>query len=193
MILNNSAYKSHYDILGVKEDANYEDIRTVYRSAILTSHPDKLHNHNNTSEASSHPSKHQETQNAFLEIQKAWEILSDQRSRAAYDIELQAMRQDASTAEDVGFDDLKIEASGGDEDDDDDVIELSYPCRCGDFYVIDSLDLANMGYPLVKHGREVLIESFKDLPASVVLPCGSCSLKLRLSINGNSRLALSSG
>ncbi|RAL53607.1 hypothetical protein DM860_012222 [Cuscuta australis] len=190
MILNSSAHKSHYDILGVKEDASYEDIRTVYRSAILTFHPDKLHDNSSSSEPSHH-SKHEVTKNAFLDIQKAWEILSDQRSRAAYDIELCAMRQDAATAEDVGFDDLKIEASGGD---DDGVFALSYPCRCGDFYVIDSLDLTNMGYPLVKGRREMFIETSKDLPVSVVLPCGSCSLKVRLLINQDTtRLASSSG
>lgn len=178
MILNgNSVHKSHYDILGVKEDANYEDIRTVYRSAILSFHPDKLHT---TSDSS--PSQC-ETENRFLEIQKAWEILSDQRSRAVYDNELRSLRQDAATSEDIGLDDLKIEA-------DTDVLELSYPCRCGDFYVIDSLDLADIGCPLVRDERKIFIETSKDLPASVVLPCGSCSLKVRLLINSDTRLQL---
>ncbi|CAH9078034.1 unnamed protein product [Cuscuta epithymum] len=190
MILNNSIHKSHYDVLGVREDANYEHIRTVYRSAILSFHPDKLHDNNHTSDAFS-SSKHDKTKETFLEIQKAWEILSDHRSRAVYDNELRSLRQDASSAEDLGFDDLQMEVCGGG----DDVIELSYPCRCGDFYVIDSLDLANMGYPLVKKdGREIFtVEASKDLPVSVVLPCGSCSLKVRLLISPDSKLASTSG
>nr|GLL48880.1 DPH4 homolog [Ipomoea trifida]GMD96308.1 DPH4 homolog [Ipomoea batatas] len=178
MILNgNAVHKSHYDILGVEEDANYEDIRAVYRSAILSFHPDKRH-----STPDSSPSK-RETENRFLEIQKAWEILSDQRSRTIYDNELRSLRQDAATSEDIGVDDLKVEAAG-------DVLELSYPCRCGDFYVIDSLDLADIGCPLVRDGRKMFIETSKDLPASVVLPCGSCSLKVRLLISPNTRLEL---
>nr|GMD35728.1 DPH4 homolog [Ipomoea batatas] len=91
------------------------------------------------------------------------------------------MRQDAATSEDISVDDLKIEVAG-------DVLELSYPCRCGDFYVINSLDLADIGCPLVRHGRKIFIETSKDLPASVVLPCGSCSLKVRLLINPNTRM-----
>nr|GLL41572.1 DPH4 homolog [Ipomoea trifida] len=86
------------------------------------------------------------------------------------------MRQDAATSEDISVDDLKIEVAG-------DVLELSYPC----IYVINSLDLADIGCPLVRHGRKIFIETSKDLPASVVLPCGSCSLKVRLLINPNTR------
>uniref|UniRef100_A0A803QAQ3 J domain-containing protein n=1 Tax=Cannabis sativa TaxID=3483 RepID=A0A803QAQ3_CANSA len=39
-----SIQETHYDILSVKEDATYDEIRKCYRSAILKSHPDKLQN-----------------------------------------------------------------------------------------------------------------------------------------------------
>ncbi|KAL8142571.1 hypothetical protein V2J09_015603 [Rumex salicifolius] len=40
-----------YNILNVKEDASYEDIRGSYRSSLLNSHPDKLQYSSDTQNA----------------------------------------------------------------------------------------------------------------------------------------------
>ncbi|CAK9163680.1 unnamed protein product [Ilex paraguariensis] len=171
MLINSSAiHRTHYDILGVKEDASYEAIRLNHRTAILNSHPDKLQK---TSET---PNPDLEPGDRFVEVQRAWEILSNPRSRAVYDNELRALRQDTVTAEDVCLEDLTVEDSG-------EILELFYRCQCGDYFSVDSLELGEMGYQLLRNGNKVYLETPSALPASFVLPCGSCSLNIRLLIN----------
>lgn len=168
--------KTHYDILGVREDANYEEIRTSYRSAILDSHPDKLQK---TSETSF---PNHESGNRFLEVQRAWEILSNSKSRVAYDSELQASRHDFVAAEDVGLEDLMVENTG-------EFLELFYQCRCGDYFSIDSSELEEMGYQLLRDGSKISLHiSDATLPSSIILSCGSCSLQVRLLINADIKL-----
>lgn len=164
--------ETHYDILSVRVDASYEEIRTGYRSAILNYHPDKLQN---TSELSDHD---HESGDRFLKVQKAWEILSNSRSRAVYDSELRASRQGMIAAEDVSLEDMMIEENG-------EVLDLFYQCRCGDCFSIDSMELDDMGYTLLKNGNKISLQSPDTLPASVILPCGSCSLHVRLLVNAD--------
>lgn len=164
--------RTHYDILGVKEDATCDEIRTSYRSSILNYHPDKLQKTPDISNSNNQP------ENRFLEIQRAWEILGNSKSREVYDIELQALRQDAIASEDISLEDLTVEDAG-------DVVELYYQCRCGDYFSINSLELEEMGYLLLRDGNNVSLQTPNAFPASVVLPCGSCSLKIRLLINAD--------
>ncbi|MBA0738244.1 hypothetical protein Gogos_011636 [Gossypium gossypioides] len=164
MILgSNSVRETHYDVLFVKEDASYEEIRASYRTAILNSHPDKLNSDHETGER-------------FLRVQKAWEILSDPKSRTAYDSELRDLRQDVVASEDISLDDMIIEDAG-------EVMELYYQCQCGDNFSVDSLELNQMGYTLMRDGTGIFVRTPDALPASIVLPCGSCSLLVRLMIN----------
>ncbi|XP_022853641.1 DPH4 homolog [Olea europaea var. sylvestris] len=100
----NLTLKSHYEILDVKEDARSDEIRTCYRTAILSYHPDKMQTTSHTSNPAN------ELGRRFLEVQRAWEILGDSKSRALYDNELQSSRQDSATAEDIRLEDLSIEA-----------------------------------------------------------------------------------
>ncbi|KAF8410036.1 hypothetical protein HHK36_002556 [Tetracentron sinense] len=176
MLLGRSSIqKTHYDILSVNEDASYNDIRASYRSAILNSHPDKLRM------ASEIPDLDQESENRFLKVQKAWEILGDSRSRLVYDSELRASRRDTVNAEDVSFGDMMVEDVG-------EVLELFYQCRCGNFYSVDSSELGEMGYSLERSGSKILFRTPDALPASFLIPCGSCSLKIRLMIDMDTRL-----
>ncbi|PON82007.1 Zinc finger, DPH-type [Trema orientale] len=66
-----------------------------------------------------------------------------------------------------------------------DMIELFYQCRCGDYFSLDSLELGKLGYPLLRDGSKISLLTGDALPASVVLPCGSCSLKVRFLINSD--------
>lgn len=171
MILrSNSVRETHYDVLSVKEDASYEEIRVSYRTAILNSHPDKLNSDHETGER-------------FLRVQKAWEILSDPKSRTAYDNELRDLRQDVVASEDIGLDDMIIEDAG-------EVMELYYQCRCGDNFLVDSLELNQMGYTLMRDGTGIFLRTPDALPASIVLPCGSCSLLVRLMINPDVKVSI---
>ncbi|GMJ10831.1 hypothetical protein like AT4G10130 [Hibiscus trionum] len=81
MILGSKSIReTHYDVLSVKEDASYDEIRTNYRNAILNSHPYKLNSDYESGER-------------FLRVQKAWEIFSDPNSQTIYDRELRDSRQ----------------------------------------------------------------------------------------------------
>ncbi|KAG6624688.1 DPH4 homolog [Carya illinoinensis] len=164
--------ETHYNILSVKEDASYEEIRTSYRSAILNSHPDKLQKTSETSDPD------QELRERFLKVQRAWEVLSNLRLRAVYDSELRDLRQDAVAADDISLEDMMVEDSG-------DALELFYQCRCGDYFSVDSLELGKMGYVLLREGNKISLQTPDASLASVVLPCGSCSLKIRLLINSD--------
>ncbi|KAK3039750.1 hypothetical protein RJ639_027407 [Escallonia herrerae] len=78
---------------------------------------------------------------------------------------------DAIGAEDVTFEDLTVEDAG-------DVMEFLYQCQCSDYYSIDSLELGEMGFVLSRDRSTISLHSRNALPASVVLLCGSCSLKI---------------
>ncbi|MCL7025390.1 hypothetical protein MKW94_001969 [Papaver nudicaule] len=164
-----SVQKTHYDILSVKEDANYEEIRKSYRSAIIDTHPDKIQATAKTSDIQHEPRE------TFLMVQKAWEILSDSKTRGIYDRELRDSRRDTETADDVSLEEMMVEEVG-------EVLELFYECRCGDHFSIDSIELGEMGYSLGKDESKIFIRRPDSIPATVILPCGSCSLKIRLTI-----------
>ncbi|CAJ1933805.1 unnamed protein product [Sphenostylis stenocarpa] len=173
LLVKNAIQETHYEVLNVKEDANYEEIRASYRSAVLSLHPDKLLK---TSETCS---SNQIDAERFLKVQKAWEILGDSGSRSFYDTELRSTRQDflaAEVAEDLSIDDMMLEDGG-------EALELFHQCRCGDYFSVDSLELKKMGYTLLREGSEISMLNDDTLPGSVILPCGSCSLKARLLIN----------
>ncbi|KAJ0785780.1 putative diphthamide biosynthesis protein [Helianthus annuus] len=167
-LAGNPIRQTHYNVLNVKEDATQEEIRTSYTSALLISHPDKLQK---TSKTTNSESK-------FLEIQTAWEILGNVKSRALYDTELRMSRQDDdAVADEIVVDDLMVETGG-------DVVELFHQCRCGDYFSLESSELGEMGFELSMKGDKVSLQAHNTADmASIVLPCGSCSLKIRLMIS----------
>jgi Ca-activated chloride channel family protein len=63
--------QDHYSLLGIKRDATMEDIRQAYFDAARVLHPDK-----NVAPG--------ETE-LFIDVQEAYEVLSNQKKRAAYD------------------------------------------------------------------------------------------------------------
>ncbi|KAF3539332.1 hypothetical protein F2Q69_00022468 [Brassica cretica] len=65
----------------------YDEIRNSYRSAILHSHPDKLNGCSSDEK--------------FLKIQKAWQVLSDAELRVVYDNDLRSSRLDGVTADEL--------------------------------------------------------------------------------------------
>ncbi|KAL5985887.1 hypothetical protein ACLOJK_027877 [Asimina triloba] len=140
---NKSFQKTHYDILSVKEDASFNEIRASYRAAILDSHPDKLCVQFETSNT-----KHG-FQERFLQVQMAWEILGNSASRVVYDCELQTSRQDFEVADDVKLEEMTVDDSG-------ELLQLFYQCRCGDYISIDSDELGEMGFFLKRNGGKEL-------------------------------------
>lgn len=65
--------RDYYEILGVKKDASKSDIKSAYRKAALKWHPDK--NQDNKTEA----------EKKFKEINEAYQVLSDDKKKQAYD------------------------------------------------------------------------------------------------------------
>ncbi|KAF5384670.1 hypothetical protein D9757_006209 [Collybiopsis confluens] len=87
-----SAPKDPYQVLGVKRDASAPDIKKTYFSLARKYHPD------------TNPDK--DAQNKFLEIQEAYDILKDDKKRAAYD-------QYGSASQQPGFDPNAFSGFGG--------------------------------------------------------------------------------
>jgi molecular chaperone DnaJ len=65
--------RDYYDILGIQKSANASDIKSAYRKLALKWHPDK--NQDNK----------QEAETKFKEINEAYQVLSDEKKRQAYD------------------------------------------------------------------------------------------------------------
>jgi diphthamide biosynthesis protein 4 len=173
----NSIQETYYDVLSVKEDASYVEIRTSYRSAILNYHPDKLQNTRQASDPED------ESDDRFMKVQKAWEILGNSMSRAVYDSKLRALRQDTEVSEDISLEEMMVEDNG-------EIFEMFYQCQCGDYFSIDSSEFEKMGYTLSRDECHISIQKPDALPASVVLPCGSCSLQVRLLINADIKVPI---
>ncbi|KAJ3705025.1 hypothetical protein LUZ61_008730 [Rhynchospora tenuis] len=169
---SNTTQKTYYEILSVSEDAGIDEIRTGYKAALLSTHPDKLPKQPDLTDSDNNDQE-------FLVVQKAWEILSNSQSRSQYDKELAASRRKVDViANEIELEDMNLEISN------DGVHEFLYPCRCGDCFGISSVELKAMGV-LVGENGEVALNDSNFLPVSVILQCGSCSLKVRLLIEAN--------
>ncbi|MEO1946262.1 MAG: DnaJ domain-containing protein, partial [Methylophilaceae bacterium] len=64
--------KDFYEVLGVNQDASKEEVKKSYRKLAMKYHPDR--NPDNA-----------KTEEQFKEAKEAYEILSDDQKRAAYD------------------------------------------------------------------------------------------------------------
>jgi len=64
--------KDYYELLGVERSASQDEIKKAYRRLAMKYHPDRTANDDESSEK-------------FKECKEAYEVLSDQKKRAAYD------------------------------------------------------------------------------------------------------------
>ncbi|KAK0540070.1 hypothetical protein OC842_000644 [Tilletia horrida] len=69
----NAGPKDYYEVLGVEQSATTDEIRKAYRKLALRYHPDK------------NPDNVEEAQQQFLQVQAAYDVLSDDQERAWYD------------------------------------------------------------------------------------------------------------
>jgi hypothetical protein len=68
------AQRTFYDLLGVSSEGSAEEVRAAYRRLALTYHPDVAP-----------PGAAAENTRRFIEVQEAYETLSDPSRRASYD------------------------------------------------------------------------------------------------------------
>lgn len=81
-----SAFRSHYDVLGVARSASDEVIRAAYRVLTQKYHPD----HN--------PHQQQQAHQAMTELNEAYAVLSDHNKRWEYDLWLQRRQLQAQVS-----------------------------------------------------------------------------------------------
>ncbi|XP_067394365.1 dnaJ homolog subfamily B member 6-like [Emydura macquarii macquarii] len=65
---------NYYDVLGVRRNASADDIKKAYRKLALKVHPDK------------NPENREAAERKFIEVSKAYEVLSDAKKRDVYDM-----------------------------------------------------------------------------------------------------------
>jgi molecular chaperone DnaJ len=65
--------RDYYEVLGLSKGASAEEIKRAYRRLALKHHPDK------------NPGNHKESEDKFKEVSEAYEVLSDQQKKQAYD------------------------------------------------------------------------------------------------------------
>ena len=84
--------KTHYEVLRVSPSASAADIKKAYRSLAKKYHPDKLKHSHKVEFVGKGPGGggdgKGEEHAKFLEISKAYEVLSDDQQRRQYDLEL---------------------------------------------------------------------------------------------------------
>lgn len=71
------AEKDYYEILGVSKDATAEEIKAAYRKQAKSNHPDAF--------ATASEEEKRQAEARFKKINEAYEVLSDEQKRSAYD------------------------------------------------------------------------------------------------------------
>ena len=105
--------RTHYQVLNVNPNDDYQTIKEAYHREARQSHPDKRQQQT----CSSH----------FLAIQAAWECLSHDSRRKEYDLQLQQQEQ---TSKALPIEKYETELCQ-DEETGETLTVWTWPCRCG--------------------------------------------------------------
>lgn len=134
-----------YEVLGVAPTASAAQVRAAYQAAALASHPDKCTKGGAAAR--------------FQWVQRAWEVLREERSRAEYDTARGT--EVGHVSEEVRAEDMEActceGGAGG----------LRWACRCGGAF---SLPVAAL-IPRLGDGSSHV---------AVVVICDGCSLRVRV-------------
>jgi len=171
----NSFEQTHYEVLGVSQDANPDDIKRSFHRLARMTHPDKRRQKNSGIEY--------EDDSSFVRIKEAWKILSNELLRKNYDDELSRRSFRSRSAHDLSMkillSDMKCELCQvyDDESSHNDSIHSKEfteqrvylsTCPCGDIFEIFSDDL--IGEETGRSGEE--------LYPHFIFDCCSCSHRI---------------
>ena len=109
--------QTHYEVLGVRNQARPTEIRSKYLEKVRTSHPDRSG-----------------TNDEVIKLYKAYECLSDEKQRKEYDEKL-------SKEQKTTINRIYTQISLDQFDVSDDQESFSLPCRCGNEYCVTADDL----------------------------------------------------
>ena len=120
--------KNLYEVMGVANFSNVDELKQRYHQLALQHHPDKLGNNSNCSDM-------------FQCVNEAWKLLQNEQEKKEYDVQLSEYLfcqqsefiHDSFTVDEVATDWYII-------DDD----EYVYDCRCGGMYTVDIQDLQHL-------------------------------------------------
>lgn len=156
---------SHYELLGVDQQASPEQVKAAYQKLVLTLHPDKAG---------------EDSQERFQQLQQAWQVSSHASSRAGLShqpgsgdrrsfivMRLQTLRDPSSRllydhqltqaelrATVVLHDEVELSdmEPGSPTNGPASCQQCTYPCRCGDSYVLTPADMR-----LAAHTQQIIL------------------------------------
>jgi curved DNA-binding protein CbpA len=114
---------SYYQLLGVPINATTKEIQKAYQSLCLKVHPDK--------------NKSEEAKGAFLEIQAAWEVLGDPKSRLDYDSRMSGRNLIGPIQDEIDLDAMHYSTE---------LNAFWTECRCGGKYLVTESQLESGVY-----------------------------------------------
>ncbi|KAH3680511.1 hypothetical protein WICPIJ_008253 [Wickerhamomyces pijperi] len=150
--------KTHYETLGISNTASVTEIKTAYRSKLLSTHPDKtVKNKTNAS-------------NIIPQLKEAYSILSDDTRRKEYDEDLeQSFKKLGFIASGDGLDNVTLDDFTFYEEDEMGWFKKNCPrCHAVESFVMNENDLEGHGTEDGVGGLEILVQ------------CGDCSLWLKV-------------
>lgn len=141
----NVPQKDWYSILGANPTDDIQDIKQKYQKLILMFHPDKQKPGLSEGEA-------EQLLQKFIDVDQAWKILSDEKSRKEYNLQMRAceLKQSWPVDAHVTLDDMNWDT---------DAECYTYSCRCGGEFVLYQEDTQE---------------------AETVVCCDSCSLSIEV-------------
>ena len=153
--------ENFYTLLGLTDKSRKyteEELKRAYRKAVLRTHPDKA-----AEEEEEEGEGERDSSKSFLDVQRAWTVLSNPEERYRYDEQLLREEEEVDEVQadkEVSLEEMKeISGAGG---------LYGYECRCGDTFVLQQEEKPESG-------------------TSVLLPCCSCSLILCVNNSSHSK------
>ncbi|XP_062856208.1 dnaJ homolog subfamily C member 24 [Trichomycterus rosablanca] len=118
--------KNWYSILGAAPTEDVQELKQKYQRLVLMFHPDKQKPGLSDEEA-------EESLKRFIEVDQAWKILSNEKSRREYDLQLRAHELKQSWPVDAC---VTLEEMNWDSENE----CYSYGCRCGGEFLLEKTD-----------------------------------------------------